>query len=132
MEPLAICGEKPEPPIPRSSPIMMPAAEKVGSDQVNLILQGFGVQLRVVCGRDHLHHVVRPLAEGIQALGIVARCEGDASTFPKVEAIGDEAESRVRTVLCGLFSLVYERAYRGCIGAGHFDSFVFRTGKSSY
>ena len=92
MEIFAISGEKLEPPIPRSNPIMMRAAEEVGGNLINLILQGLRMQVRVVCGQDHFHHVVMPLTEGIEAV-IIGRCTGFASTLPKFDVVGDEAES---------------------------------------
>jgi hypothetical protein len=50
------------------------------------------MQSRVVCGQDYFHHVVRPLTEGIEAV-IIGTCTGFASTLPKVDVVGDEAES---------------------------------------
>jgi len=102
----AIQGEKPEPIISRSILILMPAADKVRSNLINLILQGFRMKSRVVCGLDHFPNVFMPLAKRIEAFGVAVRWDGDTSAFRKIEVIFDETGSRVLPVLFDLFSFV--------------------------
>lgn len=73
---------------------MVLAADKVGSDPINLslMLQGSQMQTRVVCGRHQLRHIVKPMADVVWAF-LSGRCEADASTVLKGEGAGDGGTS---------------------------------------